>query len=394
MNNKETLTLMYKDFEVLVFEVDYLEERIHLIEKLEHFDKAPYKVAEGKNIDVALLYFFNSRAIPSTRKDYEKIINATGSKNGFELSFKGHGLSLANHYWYKREGESLKYDDINFFENGWDDTFGKAVLNGNYEALKNCDLNVPDVVTSGWGVKGWLYEDKPKLYKLGIDDETIEEAVCEVLASRVGSRLFKQGEVLKYELKEINGRKASVCESVIKDDEELVPMSAILPVNLHNLYRNKGNNKDFSKEFFDILIKLNRLDLYNFFAKVACFRSLCFISDLHLDNLCAIRNVLTNEIKVAPIMDLGGAFGSTKQGKDLIANANKGTLIIVYFLFSNFDKDWDYSWYDPNSLRGVEEEIKEYLSKTTFYNQDIISNVLDVYHHLKKTLDEMKEGKA
>lgn len=394
MNNKETLTLMYKDFEVLVFEVDYLEERIHLIEKLEHFDKAPYKVAEGKNIDVALLYFFNSRAIPSTRKDYEKIINATGSKNGFELSFKGHGLSLANHYWYKREGESLKYDDINFFENGWDDTFGKAVLNGNYEALKNCDLNVPDVVTSGWGVKGWLYEDRPKLYKLGIDDETAEEAVCEVLASRVGSRLFKQGEVLKYELKEINGRKASVCESVIKDDEELVPMSAILPVNLHNLYRNKRNNKDFSKEFFDILIKLNRLDLYNFFAKVACFRSICFISDLHLDNLCAIRNVLTDEIKIAPIMDLGGAFGSTKQGKDLIANANKGTLIIVYFLFSNFDKDWDYSWYDPNSLRGVEEEIKEYLSKTTFYNQDIISNVLDVYHHLKKTLDEMKEGKA
>lgn len=394
MNNKETLTLMYKDFEVLVFEVDYLEERIHLIEKLEHFDKAPYKVAEGKNIDVALLYFFNSRAIPSTRKDYEKIINATGSKNGFELSFKGHGLSLANHYWYKREGESLKYDDINFFENGWDDTFGKAVLNGNYEALKNCDLNVPDVVTSGWGVKGWLYEDRPKLYKLGIDDETAEEAVCEVLASRVGSRLFKQGEVLKYELKEINGRKASVCESVIKDDEELVPMSAILPVNLHNLYRNKRNNKDFSKEFFDILIKLNRLDLYNFFAKVACFRSICFISDLHLDNLCAIRNVLTDEIKIAPIMDLGGAFGSTKQGKDLIANANKGTLIIVYFLFSNFDRDWDYSWYDPNSLRGVEEEIKEYLSKTTFYNQDIISNVLDVYHHLKKTLDEMKEGKA
>ena len=46
MLEKEILTLMYQDFEVLTFEVDYKKERIRIIEKLEHFDKAPYGVIE------------------------------------------------------------------------------------------------------------------------------------------------------------------------------------------------------------------------------------------------------------------------------------------------------------------------------------------------------------
>ena len=32
-----------------------------------------------------------------------------------DLLFKGHGLSLSNHYWFKKENEKPSYDDINFF---------------------------------------------------------------------------------------------------------------------------------------------------------------------------------------------------------------------------------------------------------------------------------------
>lgn len=389
---KETLTLMFKDFEILLFEVDYKQRDIHILKELEHYDKAPYGVGITQKAGMSLFRFFNARIISPSRVDYEKIIKATGVKDSFELSFKGHGLSLSNHYWFKRNGENLKYDDISFFKNGWDDTFGKAVLSNNYEALKNCDFNVPDVVTSGWGVKGWLNEDKPRLYKVGIDEEHPEEAICEVLASKIGNQLLKNGEVIKYELKEIYGRFASVSETIIGENEELIPMSSILPFELIELYRNNANNKEFSKEFYDALLKSNRLDLHAFFVKVAALRSLCFISDLHTDNLCAIRNVETGAIRTAPIMDLGGAFGSSKSGRETIANANKATLLIIYFLFNCLDPSWDYSWYDPHTLDGVEEEIIEYLSKTTFYTPDIIQCVLNIYHQQKTSLDEMKEG--
>ena len=389
---KEKLTLMFQDREVLVFEVDYGKCNIRILQKKEHFDLAPYGVNDPEEGGLALLRFFNGRAIPSTRVDYEKIMKAFGTKSGFELSFQGHGLSLSNHYWFQREGEHLRYDDISFFRNGWDDSFARAVLSRDYEALGKCDLNVPDIVTPGWGVKGWLSEERPRLYKLGIDEEHPEEAICEVLASRIGRRLLGEKAVLPYELREVHGRFASTSETIVGPGEELIPMSAILPQDLIALYQNKENRKEFSKEFFLSLARSGKKDLYEFFVKVYCLRSICFVSDLHTDNLCAIRNVETGQIRPAPIMDLGGAFGSTKSGRALIENANKGTLILIYFIFSNLDPDWDYSWYDPHCLDGAEEEIEEYLSKSAFYTPEIIRCALDIYHQQKKTLDKMKKG--
>lgn len=390
MMDKEKLILMYQDFEVLVFEVDYNNKKIRIIKELEHFDKAPYGV---KNNEMRLARFFISRGIAPQRNDYKQILKATNCKDEFVLSFKGHGLSLANHYWFKREGEDLKYDDINFFNNKWDDSFGRAVLNEDYEALKTCDLNVPDIVTPGWGVKGWIYDNGPKLYKLGIDKDHSEEAICEVLASRLAKRMFKEGEYLPYELKMINGKYASVCSPLITTDEELIPLSIVLPYDLYGIYKNKIYNKDKEKEFFDRIASLDFPGLYEFFVKVSCFRSLVFVSDLHFDNLSAIRNIKTNKVRTAPIYDLGGAFGSTKTGRGFIATANKATLFIVYFLFGNPNPDWDYSWYDPNKLIGFEDEIKEYLSKSEFYTPDLIQCVIDIYHQQKKALDEVKEKK-
>lgn len=393
MKEKEKLTLMYKDFEVLTFEVDYANQNINILEKLEHFDKAPYGLNDDKESNRLLFRFFNSRAIAFQRYDYDKIIKATNCENSFELSFKGHGLSLSNHYWFKREGEDLKYDDINFFTNKWDDTFGRAVLSEDYEALKTCDLNVPDIVIPGWGVKGWIYDNGPKLYKLGIDKDHPEEAICEVLASRLANRIFKSGEALQYELKMINGKYASVCSPLITLDEELVPLATILPFDWYMLYRDRNKDKKNSDEFFRNLANNNSLELYEFFVKISCFRSLAFVSDLHFDNLSMIRNMNTGILKPAPLYDLGGAFGSSKTGRETISQANKGTFLLIYFLFGGLDPDWDYSWYDPTKLEGFEDEMREYLSKTNFYTPEIINCAIDVYHQQKKTLDEMKNIK-
>ena len=386
MLEKEILTLMYQDFEVLTFEVDYKKERIRIIEKLEHFDKAPYGVTEDS---FKLMRFFNARSISAQRSDYEAILKATKCKSGFELSFKGHGLSLANHYWFKREGEDLKYGDINFFANKWDDTFGRAVLSGDYEALKTCDLNVPDIVISGWGVKGWIYDNGPKLYKLGIHNEYPEEAICEVLAAKLASRLLSPEEVLQYELKTINGKYASVSKPLITVDEELVPLSILLPPAWYLMFKEKNANRDLSKEFFKKVENYDMPELYQFFVKVSCLRTLCFVSDLHFDNLSAIRNMKTGKLKMAPLYDLGGAFGSSESGKSMITNANKGTLLIIYFMFGDLSPDWDYSWYKPEKLVGIEDVIREYLSKSDFYNPEIIDCVIEIYHQQKKTLDEI-----
>ena len=72
----EKLILMYKDFEVLSFKVDYVHRKIEILEKLEHFDKAPYGVNCINDADARLFEFFNARAIAQQRADYEKIIKS------------------------------------------------------------------------------------------------------------------------------------------------------------------------------------------------------------------------------------------------------------------------------------------------------------------------------
>ena len=394
MKKEEKLILMYKDFEVLSFNVDYVNEKITFLEKLAHFDKAPHGIVNEKDANWMLLRFFNARTISFHRRDYQKIMDATHSKDGFELSFKGHGLSLSNHFWFKREGEQLKYDEINFFNNKWDDTFAKAVLNEDYEALKTCDLNVPDIVTPGWGVKGWIYDNGPKLYKIGIDKDHPEEAICEVLASRLANRMFNSGETLLYELKTINGRYASVSSSILGVDEELIPIANIMDLDMYSIYKNRIANKDKGKEFFERIAEIKELPgLSEFFVKLSCFRCLGFVSDLHFNNISVIRNMKTNTIRIAPLFDFGGAFGSSESGRTIMSNADKAMFLIIYFIYNDFDPDWDYSWYDPTRLVGFEEEIKEYLSKTDFYTPEIIDRVIEVYHQQKKTLDEMANAK-
>ena len=151
MQKKEQVykyTLMYKNDEVLSFSITFNSKiKIHITEKLEHFNKAPYGVLHpNSDVDVALLKFVSDRTIAPQRYDYRDILKATGCNNEFELAFKGHGLSLTSHYWYKKENENLRYEDINFFTNKWDDTFGRAVLNKDYETLKTNMLKVAEKI--------------------------------------------------------------------------------------------------------------------------------------------------------------------------------------------------------------------------------------------------------
>ena len=387
---EEKLILMYKDYEVLSFLVNYQNGSVKILEKLEHFDKGPYGInTKERNPNSVLHRFFNSRIISRERWDYKEILKGVGCNDVFELSFKGHGLSLSNHFWFKREGENLRYESINFFTNKWDDSFGRAVLRGDYKALKNCDLNVPDIVTPGWSVKAWIYDNGPKLYKFGIVKDHFEDCLGEVLASKFIQRILKDDEVVKYELIKVGNQFASVSPVITGIDEELVPISNVLPCEIYNIYLTRNRDRKINEEFFKKVAEFGMPELYEFFVKLSVIRTLCFVSDLHFENISVIRNTKTNKIRVAPFYDLAGAFGSSRSGREFISKINKGSYFIVYFLFGDLKPNWDYSWYDPSKLIGFEEDIKDILSKSDFYTPEIIERIIEVYHQQKETLDKI-----
>lgn len=395
MNKKEKYILMSKNKEVLSFFVNLHNSiKFEVIERLGSVDLLPYKMKDSstnEELSVSLMKFFNGRTIANNRYDYEDILKATNTKNSYELVFKGHGLSLIDHFWFKKENESLKYEDINFFTNKWDDTFGRAVLAHDYETLKKASLEVPDLTTAGWACKGWIYDNGPVLYKLGNSKNHYEEPIVEVLASRLANRIFAPGDVLKYELKEMNGKYISTSRVMIGIDEELVPLASVLPPSVNDIYRNIDLDKKELRRFFNIASQSSIPGLKEFFVKLMCLRSLCFTNDLHFNNISMIRNLKTNEMRLAPLYDLASSFGSSANGRAFLSNLNKGSYIIIYFVYGNLDPNWDYSWYDPDKLIGFEDEIREYLSKSDFYTDTLINNIIDVYKVQKRYLDANKK---
>ena len=99
----------------------------------------------------------------------------------------------------------------------------------------------------------------------------------------------------------------------------------------------------------------------------------------------------TGAIKIAPIYDLGGSFGSGVTAKQYLENPNKTTLLLLYFLYGDLDPDWDYSWYKKNRLTGFENDIKSVLSLSDFYKPHIIDFIIAIYHQQKSFLDKMSE---
>ena len=116
-------------------------------------------------------------------------------------------------------------------------------------------------------------------------------------------------------------------------------------------------------------------------------------NDLHFDNMSVIRNVNTGKIRVAPIYDLAGAFGTSRHGREMLSNITKSTYFLIYYLFSGLDPTWDYSWYNKDNLTGFEEEIRDILSKSDFYTPELIERVIEVFHQQKASLDELSGGK-
>lgn len=385
---------MHKNNRVLSFEISFQDSfYFKVLEKLEHFEKAPMNIVNAsseESLKYAVLTLLNGRTISSSRWDYEEILKATNCKSSLELSLKGHGLSLSDHYWYKKENEDLKYENINFFENEWDDSFGRAILNGDYEALRSVSLNVPDIVISGWAAKAWILENGERyLYKLGINKGNYDECLGEVLASRCAIRLFGEKEVVKYELKQVNGTYASVSKCIVNIDDEMIPIDTLLPIKLKEMYYSGHKDRDIIRKFLDQLREMGLNDLYETYVKIMCLKTLIFVNDFHFHNVSILRNIETGATRIAPLYDLGGAYGSGEKGKQILSNINTGTLFLVYFVYGMLEPEWDYSWYDSSKLDGFEDELKEVLSKSEFYTPVLIENIINVYHHQKRHLDEM-----
>lgn len=156
------------------------------------------------------------------RSDIAPILEGFDVRSRIELVFRGHGFSLTDKLWYRAPDSTERWEDVNFYDNAWDDTFCEAVLTRDYKRLASCSPDVPDITTDGHLKKTWEQDEdgvhllKESLFENGVD---LEGAL---LASELRDLIFGRDEDQRLRIVERFGKHYSANPLMVARDEELV----------------------------------------------------------------------------------------------------------------------------------------------------------------------------
>lgn len=239
-----------------------------------------------------------NRIIPDNRQNLNNIISKLKLTPN-ELFIKSLGVSLTDCYWFKPEDSNLTWEDVNFYDNGFDETLADISLFDNFNiAVSSNTTNThnPDITTNGALPKGWkVLNEEPLLIKQGGDYNIL--CANEIIASNIAT-LLKISHVPYYQIK-INKQHLCCCPCIIKDNN--TEMVSALQIN--HEYMGNGDsspaftyiNNNFKDELKDLLL----------------FHVLIHNTDGHELNISLLRNSDTLEyIGLAPAYDNGTSLGS------------------------------------------------------------------------------------
>lgn len=149
-------TLMQRNRELVDFEIDPATGEARIIGALaEGGDLLSLTGLTQQNGNRTLTKLVAQRARSPLREDKDDVLAAFGAQTPVHLALLGHGLSLSDQFWYRAPGGTERWEDINFFDNGWNPGFGAAVLKRDYARLASCSPDVPEATTFGHTVKAW-----------------------------------------------------------------------------------------------------------------------------------------------------------------------------------------------------------------------------------------------
>ena len=244
--------------------------------------------------------WWRSRGIPATRDGLRTLLMATGIPSGKELLDRSMGLSLSDQYWIRPAGmDALRWEDLNFFHNDFDERLGKALFTGDSSRIG--DVNTPDVTSAGDLPKRWIIRDDGvrTLIKAGRSgQEPDNERIAWKTARLLGI------DHVEYRVGRINGARVSACDEMLSDTEELIPAGQIM-----RIFR-KGGYRERRDIWVEACQRLG-VDRDTIMHATDDFLFLDFLlrnTDRHYNNFGLIRDVESFAIRPAPIYDSGASL--------------------------------------------------------------------------------------
>ncbi len=202
-----------------------------------------------------------------------------------------HCLSLNDSFWVKPQNSNLKWDDVNLYNNQFDDVVSRTAFETGLNGLKLSSTS-PEFTSEGSFEKCWIKEnDGIYLYKKGSSGFSNAglEPFSEYYAAQIASIIC--GDVVAYDLKKYKGTLVSCCKMFTNENEGFVPFYRFVK------YRD-------SVSYGEILEFCSKYKCQEQFKEMIVLDSIILNHDRHLGNFGFIVDNDTMEIKrFAPVFD-------------------------------------------------------------------------------------------
>ena len=374
--------LMNKDTEVLDFLYDEETHTIDTVTNLIHPEYAPLGIIDNKT-GISRKSFNNwwrDRAIPASRSKFKEVLEELDITNSIELLEKCFGLSLSDQYWIKEKESSVTWGRINFFTNDFSEDMGKLLM-GEIEYTDRLDMFSPDNSSDGNLRKKWkIINGKRCLIKSG-NTLNNQEPFNEVIATRLYERILNEEDFVPYWLIEENGIAYSCCETMVSENEELVPAFYI------DATKKLRGSESLYKHYINVCSELGIPDVRTKINKMLVCDYILGNYDRHYRNFGAIRNILDLKWKrIAPIYDSGSSLWATTPTQ-LIGTAYKSKP------FKSRAEDQlhlvdDLSWINRDKLSDFDKSVYEILDKNPFLDEERKSAIsIQVKGRIEKVIE-------
>jgi hypothetical protein len=364
---------MHKQTPVIDVNIDEETKTIVDIGHIHDLKRMPPGVSyENKIMRGRLNQWWNLRGIPASRDGIENALELLKIENTRELSIRGLGLGLSDHYWIRPEKSTLEWDDINYYAHDFSEDIGNALF-GEKTKDKTIKLLSPDVASNGNLKKRWKIVHGKRVLVKGGSGPYYQEPVNEVVASLLLRRLKIPH--TDYHLYFEGDKPLSICENFTDESTEFI--------GAWDIFNSVKKNERHSEmdHYLECCNRLGIPDVREGLEKMLAFDFLIVNTDRHYYNFGAVRNSDTLEwLGPVPIFDCGNSLWY--QSADTMINPE---FDMESKPFRNYHSDQiklvkKFGWFQADSLYRCDEECEKILSESIYISKtrrDMICSALN-----------------
>jgi hypothetical protein len=289
--------LKHKNIDVLEFCLDKETQNVDYVKILDDkFSPLNPKASEGGKI-VSFNGWLVNRSIPNSREGVERLKKYYKIDDLKQIMLSQYGLSLSDHYWIDRKPFNNKWENINLFENKYNDVIGRMLFDSKFKIVEEIEDYNPNVSTGGKLKKYWEFDKDEYISYLikGSSGPYYQEPFNEYFCSLLSHNLnFKH---TSYTIEKRNGEWVSKCKCIADTEIEMV--------DAEDLRRKYGINRTY-EGLIMLAAQMSFMELKDGLHEMIILDYITENTDRHWNNFGILRNGNTGLwVGVIPIYDNG-----------------------------------------------------------------------------------------